>query len=141
MRSILTSFYTKPIAGYLIVALLAISASAGPAEAMFVPAAPMQDAVSVVKLRGDHHTADLAGIQTALESKIIGQKLMDYGLTPEDAMARIRGLSDSQIHELAAHLNSLQAGGDPADTVFGIFIVAMLVVVLILLLQNRIEIR
>ncbi len=140
MKSILTSFYTKPIAGYLIAALLAISASAGPAEARFVPAASTQDAVSAAKARGDH-TADLAGIQTALESKIIGQKLMDYGLTPEDAMARIRGLSDSQIHELAAHLNSLQAGGDPADTVFGIFIVAMLVVVLILLLQNRIEIR
>jgi hypothetical protein len=140
MKSLLASYYTKPLAGYLILALLAISSAAGPAEAMFVPAEHMQDSAMVAKMSGDR-AADLVSIQTALESKIVRQKLIDYGLSPQEAMGRVKGLSDGQIHELAAHMNSLQAGGDPADAFFGIMIVALLVVVLVLLLQNRIEVR
>ncbi len=140
MKSLLTARYTKLLAGYLVMALLALSSAAGPAEAMFVPAMHPQGAGSAANVSGDR-AADLENIQTGLESKIVQQKLMDYGLSPEDAMARTRGLSDGQIHELAAHLNALQAGGDPADAFFGIVIVAALVVVLILLLQHRIEVR
>ncbi len=140
MKSLLTAHYTKPLAVYLIVVLLTISSAAGPAEAMFVPAVSIQDAISAAKMSGDR-TADLVNIQTALESKIVRQKLLDYGLSPQEAMEKVKGLSDSQIHELAARMNSLQAGSDPADAVFGIFIIAMLVVVLVLLLQHRIEVR
>ncbi len=140
MKCILRSLYRKSVAVYLIAALLAASTFAGPAEAMFVPALPLQDAGLAVNMPGDR-AADLDSIQTALESKMVRQKLLDYGLSPQEAMARVKGLSDSQIHELAAHMNTVQAGGDPADAFFGIIIVAMLVVVLIFLLQHRIEVR
>ncbi len=140
MKSILRSLYIKPVALYLTAALLAVSTFAGPAEAMFVPAAPPQDAAAAAKTTADR-AADLARIQTALESKIVRQKLLDYGLSPEETLARINGLSDSQIHELAAHTGQIQAGGDPADFFFGLLIVALLVVVLVFLLQHRIEIR
>ncbi len=140
MKSILTSFYTKPVAVYLVMVLLAISASAGPAEAMFVPAAPPQNAAAVAQA-GEARAADLAEIQAALESKIVRQKLMDYGLSPEDALAKMNGLSDRQIHELAIHTDSIQAGCDPADVFFGLVIVALLAVVLVFLLQHRIEVR
>ena len=140
MKVILRSLYIKPIAVDLIAALLAVSTFAGPAEAMFVPAAPVQGAVDLAKT-SQNRSADLARIQTALESKIVRQKLADYGLSPEQTLAKINGLSDRQIHELATHTNSIQAGGDPADVFFGLMIVALLVVVLVFLLQHRIEVR
>ncbi len=140
MKVILRSLYIKPVAVYLIAALLAVSTFAGPAEAMFVPAAPVQGAADLAKTSQDR-SADLARIQTALESKIVRQKLADYGLSPEQTLAKINGLSDRQIHELATHTNSIQAGGDPADVFFGLMIVALLVVVLVFLLQHRIEVR
>ena len=139
MRSMVRSFYTKPLVIYLVVALIAISTFAGPAEAMFIPAGPQQHsaetAVSAARV------ADLAKIQTALESKIIRQKLMDYGLSPEETMARVNKLSDAQIHQLAAHTDSLQAGGDGLGLLIGLVILALLVVLLIYLVEGRIEIR
>ena len=140
MKNIKNACYTKPLALYLIMALIAISTFAGPAEAMYISTTPDHETVDVT---GISHVreADLVRIQAAIESKIIRQKLMDYGLSSADAMARVCKLSDEQIHLLAAHTDSLQAGSDGADLFFGIVIVALLVVVLVLLLQGRVEIR
>jgi|SRR5208337_4629927 len=140
MKNVLRSFYTKPLVINLSISLLAISTAAGPAEAMFVPAAPSQgSAASPQEPIG--RAADLVKVQTALESKIIRQRLKDYGLSPDDAMARLNMLSDEQIHQLAAHTDSLQAGGDAVGIFVGLMIVALLVVLLIYLVQGRIAIR
>jgi cytochrome c553 len=140
MKSMLKAFYTKPLTIYLVAALLAISTFAGPAEAMFVPAAPHQNtAETPAGFAG--RAADIARIQTALESKLLQQKLMDYGLSPEETMARVDTLSDEQIHQLATHMDSLQAGGDGGGFIIGLLIIAILVVVLIYLIQGRIVIK
>ena len=130
MQVILKACYTKPIALYVIVSLIAISTFAGPAEAMFIPTAGQIG----------NRAADLAKIQGALESRIVGQKLMDYGLSPSEALARVSKLTDEQLHVLAARTDSLQAGGDGGFFV-GLIVVAMLAVVLVFLLQDRIEIK
>lgn len=140
MKTMLTTFYAKPLALYLAAALLAISAVAGPAEAMFVPGAPHQHAMGAAAVSGGR-AADLARIQAALESKIVQQKLMDYGLSPEETLARVNTLSDGQLNQLATRTDSLQAGGDGGGMLVGLMLVACLVVVLIYLLQGRIEVR
>ena len=140
MKTLLKTFYAKPLAVYLAVALLAITTFAGPAEAMFVPAAPHLNGAAPAAASADR-AADLARIQTALESKIVQQKLMDYGLSPEETMARVNKLSDEQINQLATHTDSLQAGGDPVDLVIGLLVVVILVVLLIYLLQGRVVVR
>jgi hypothetical protein len=56
-------------------------------------------------------------------------------------MARVNTLSDQQIHQLATHTDSLQAGGDGGGTIIGLLIIAILVVVLIYLIQGRIVIK
>lgn len=140
MKTMLKTFYAKPLAIYLAVALLAISTFAGPAEAMFVPSVPNQNAAAPPAAPADR-AAGLAKIQAALESKLIQQKLMDYGLSPEETMARVNKLSDEQINQLATHTDSLQAGGDPVDLAIGLVILALLVVLLIYLLQGRVVIR
>lgn len=139
MKSIRKAFYVKPLAVYLIAALIALSTFAGPAEAMFISAAP-QASAAVAQTWGGR-AADLARIQTTLESRIIRQKLMDYGLSPEETLARVNRLSDQQIHEFAAHTDSIQAGADGGDVVVSLLIIALLVVVLVFLLNHRIEVH
>ncbi len=139
MKSMLKSFYSKPLVIYLAVALLAISTAAGPAEAMFIPAVPGES--TGVAPEASVRAADLIKIRSALESKIISQRLMDNGLTPDEAMARVNMLSDEQVHQLATHTDSLQAGGDAAGLLAGLVIIALLVVLLIYLVQGRIVIK
>jgi len=140
MKYMLRAFYAKPLAVYLIAALIAISSFAAPAEAMFLSAAPREDAAALPQTSAAR-AADLARVQAALESRIVQQKLMDYGLSPSETMARVNGLSDQQLHELAARTDSVQAGGDAVGLFVGIVVVALLVVVLIYLLQGRIEVK
>ena len=140
MKTMLRSFYARSLAVYLIAALIAISSFTAPAEAMFLSSAPSQDAAARPQASFDR-AADLARVQAVLESRIIQQKLIDYGLSSSEAKARVNGLSDQQLHELATRTDSVQAGGDPADLFFGLVVVALLVVVLVYLLQGRIEVK
>ncbi len=140
MKAVLESFYTKPLVIYLALALLTIATAAGPAEAMFIPAVPQGENTGGVP-DASLRTVDLIKIRSALESKIIGQRLMDHGLTPDEAMARVNKLSDEQVHQLASHTDSLQAGGDAVGILAGLVIIALLVVLLIYLVQGRIAIK
>jgi len=140
MKHMLTAFYARPLASYLIAALLAISTLAGPAEAMLLPAASNaphagQSAPSLDR------SADIAKIQKALETKELRQRLLDYGLTPDETTARIDKLSDEQLHRLASNLDSVQAGGDALSFLLGLAIIALLVILIIYLMEGRIEIK
>jgi hypothetical protein len=85
--------------------------------------------------------ADMATIQKTLESTVVKQRLMDYGLSPDEAMARINKLSDEQVHQFAAQLNSLQAGADGVDALIFILVVAILVVLFLELSGHRVIVR
>ncbi|MHB8845697.1 MAG: PA2779 family protein [Nitrospirota bacterium] len=129
MKTMLGTFYAKPLSIYLALALLAITTFAGPAEAMFVASAPGQDASAPAAAPADR-AADLARVQTALESKVIQQTLMDYGLSPEETMARMNKLSDEQISQFASHTESLQAGGDGGVSLLLILLIVLLIIVI-----------
>jgi len=76
-----------------------------------------------------------------LESKVVQQKLVDYGLSPEETMARVNKLSDEQINQFATRTGSLQAGGDGGSVIAGLLAVAILVVILVYLQEGRIEVK
>jgi hypothetical protein len=137
MKHMLKAFYARPLVMYLVLALIAISTAAGPAEAMLLPLSPHAAPAATAYDRA----ADLANIQKTLESKELRQKLLDYGLTPEETEARIASLSDEQLHQLASNLDSVQAGGDALGFVLGLVIIALLVVLIIYLLEGRLEIK
>jgi parvulin-like peptidyl-prolyl isomerase len=140
MKTMLGSFYARPLIVYLIAALIVMSSFAAPAEAMFIPAGPGGEASAAQRMSEDR-AADLARVQPVLESRIIQQKLVDYGLSPDEAMARVNMLSNAQLHELAARTDAVQAGGHGADLLVDLVIVAVLVVVLVFVLQGRIEVK
>ena len=136
MKSMLNAVYTRPLIVYLVLALIAISTAAGPAEAMLLPAS-----AGAADAQTPDRAADLAAVQKVLESKELRQKLLDYGLTPEETEARITSLSDEQLHRLASNLDAVQAGGDALSTLLFIVVVALLIVLIIYLLEGRIEIK
>jgi Flp pilus assembly protein TadB len=106
---------------YLVFAMVLISL---PAQgwAMFIP----------VNQGNASRQADMSLIQKTLESTTIRQRLIDFGLSPQEAMVRINTLSDEQIHHFASQLNSLQAGADDGLGVLIFLLVVAIVVVLVL---------
>ncbi len=140
MQTILRACYAKPLALSLVVTLLALTSMAAPAEAMFIPAGGTGAAPAPSGISPERAT-DLAKVESALESKVVRQRLVDYGLSPDEARARVTALSDQQLHDLAAHADAVQAGGDPVDFLIGVIIVVLLVVVLVDLLQGRIVVK
>jgi hypothetical protein len=86
-------------------------------------------------------TADMAAIQKTLESTVIQQRLMEYGLSSSQALDRISRLSDEQIHQFAGQLDSLQAGADGVDALIFIVLVAIIVVLVLQLSGHQVIIR
>ncbi len=121
----------KLLSIYLVLAMVLITM---PAQgwAMFIP---NQTASSA-------RQADMSSLQKTLESSIVKQRLMDYGLSPEEAMARMNNLSDEQVHQFASRLNSLQAGADGGvDALVFLLVVAILVVLILELTGHHVIVR
>jgi hypothetical protein len=85
--------------------------------------------------------ADLIAVRRALEHRVVVQKLRDYGMTPEEAQARVARLSDEELHQLATASRGLPSGGDGVGALIGVLIVVLLVIVIIKLLNKEIVIR
>ncbi len=122
--------FFKLLSFYLVIALLLLTL---PAQgwAMFIPSGST----------GAVRQADMSAIQKTLESTVVKQRLMDYGLSSEEAMARINTLSDAQVHQLASKLDSLQAGGDGVDALIFLLLVAILVVLILEVTGHRVIVR
>lgn len=75
---------------------------------------------------------DLQSVQRVLEMKMVQQRLLDVGLTPDDVTAKLAGLSDSQLHQLAAQIDSVvPAGFHGVDDIMHGVLAAVLVVILV----------
>jgi hypothetical protein len=136
MKRILATFYAKPLAIYLVAALIAVSTISSPAEAMFLPSSPKAPATTLFD-----RAADLARIQKVLEYKTIEERLMDYGLSPDKAMTKLKNLSDEQVHQLAVHIDSVQAGGHRGLSFEEILIILLLVLLIVILVQRETAVR
>jgi len=54
---------------------------------------------------------DLAKVQSFLENRIVVQKLVDYGVSPEEAKAKIEAMNAQDLHRLASLTDRAAAGG------------------------------
>ncbi|MDI6753530.1 MAG: PA2779 family protein [Thermodesulfobacteriota bacterium] len=86
-------------------------------------------------------TADLNKIQKVLELKMISERLRQLGFSEEGIQQRLNQLSDEQIHRLALKLDELKVGGNGAEVVIAVFVIAILVVILIYLLGHQIVVK
>lgn len=76
--------------------------------------------------------SDRSALLSVFERVEVQRQLQAYGISPEQAKARIAALSDDEAAQLAAQIESLPAGGDPA----GALISALLIVFLVLLITD-----
>jgi len=82
--------------------------------------------------------ADMASIQTALESRVLRQRLADLKLTPNEINGRLAGLNDQQIHRLALQADKQNAAADAGGTVLIIIAAVALLALIIALLKGDI---
>jgi hypothetical protein len=121
--------FARILSLYLIVALFALTL---PAQgwAMIVPAG-----------RSEARSADLVKVQTALESSVVRQRLLDYGLTHDETTKRLGAFSDEQVHRFAAHLDAVQAGGDVLGDVVVILLIVVIVIAILELTGHHVIIK
>jgi hypothetical protein len=90
----------------------------------------------------DLRAAEIAKVQTVLEQKVVLQKLMDYGVSSEEAMAKIRSMSDSDLHRLATLADRVAAGTDGGlGWLIGLAVLVILVLVILMLMNKRVVVR
>jgi hypothetical protein len=83
---------------------------------------------------------DMAKVQSFLENKIVVQKLVDYGVSPSEAMAKVNEMSAQDLHRLASLTDRAAAGADGEWIIF-LLIVVILVIVIIKLMGKEVIIR
>ena len=121
--------FAKILSLYLIIALFTLTV---PAQgwAMHIPTG-----------QTEARSADLATVQAALESSVVRQRLLDYGLSSEEAVRRLGALSDEQVHQFAAHMDAVQAGGDVLGDVIVILLIVVIVIAILELTGHQVIIK
>lgn len=92
--------------------------------------------------QADLRSADAAKVQEFLERKIVLQKLTDYGVSPEEAKAKIQAMTDQDLHRLASLTDRVAAGADSGvGLLIGIAILIILVIVILKLMNKEVIVR
>lgn len=86
---------------------------------------------------GADRAGDLSAVQSALETKIVQQKLADLGYTKEEISTRLNRLSNEELHEVASQADILKAGGGA----IGILVAIVLIILIIKLLGHDIQVK
>lgn len=87
-------------------------------------------------------SADLEKVQSLLEKKVVVQKLMDFGVSPGDAMAKVRSMSDRDVHRLASLADRAGEGADDGlGLLIGLAVLIILVIVILRLTHKEVIIR
>lgn len=137
MRRILpTHLIGRAMIWLLVITTLAMGLYPPETVAMLVPALP----AAAESSSDSHRMADLQKIQTVLESKVVRQRLEDFGLSQEEINARLAALSDDQLHQFATDVDAIIPAGDGLGIVVVLLVIAILAVILVYLLNHRIVI-
>jgi len=85
---------------------------------------------------------DMAKVQAFLENKVVVQKLVDYGVTPDEAMAKVKAMSAQDLHRLASLTDRAAAGtSDALGFLIALAILIILIIVIFKLMNKEIVVR
>jgi hypothetical protein len=105
----------------------------GVAEAGVI-ASSMEDAGSRIE--------DMAKVQAFLENKVVVQKLVDYGVSPAEAMVKVQAMSAQDLHRLASLTDRAAAGTDSAlGFLIALAILVILIIVIFKLMNKEVVVR
>jgi len=87
-------------------------------------------------------SGDLAKVQSFLENKIVVQNLVDYGVSPEEAKAKVEAMSAQDLHRLASLTDRAAAGTDSGiGLLIGIAILIILIILILKLMNKEVVVR
>ena len=86
---------------------------------------------------------DMAKVQAFLENKVVVQKLVDYGVSPAEAMAKVQTMSAQDLHRLAALTDRAAVGADGGVLWFliSLAILVILIIVIMKLMNKEVIVR
>jgi hypothetical protein len=85
---------------------------------------------------------DMAKVQAFLENKLVVQKLVDYGVSPAEAMAKAQEMSAQDLHRLASLTDRAAAGTDSfLGVLIALAILVILFIVIMKLLNKEVVVR
>jgi len=109
-----TSTMTQPQTGWALLVPASLSAKADPARMT--------------------REQDLQSMQRTLESKVLRQRLAEFGLSTQEINQRVTQLSDSQLHQLAMRVRTLNPGADDGgDVIITVLVIGILVLLFVYL--------
>jgi hypothetical protein len=101
-----------------------------------------EDIPVATSVRDSVHGKDLAQIRALLEREETRTRLSEAGITVDEAMTRVEGMTPAETHYLAAQMHEIeQRGGDCAGVVIAILIIALLVILILVLLNKSVEVK
>jgi hypothetical protein len=72
-------------------------------------------------------TSHLQNIQKILETKMVGKRLQQLGLSQDDIQMRLSRLDDQQIHQIALKLDKIRVGGNGFEVLVVLLLIGILV--------------
>lgn len=85
---------------------------------------------------------DMAKVQAFLENKIVVQKLVDYGVSPAEAMEKVNAMSAQDLHRLASLTDRAAVGTDSGiGILIGLAILIILIIVIFKLMNKEVVVR
>jgi hypothetical protein len=76
--------------------------------------------------------AERERVRAYMERPDVVKQMQGQGVTPDQAQARVRAMSDAEVHAMAQKLDSLPAGGRMSD--FELVLIILLGVIIIILI-------
>lgn len=122
--------FKKCLVSYLVFAMFIIGI-APRVDAAFSPS-------ETLTLSATDRAQDTEKIRTALENKMVAQRLHDLGYSSEEIASRLSELTDAQIHSFAQKLDDIKVGGDGLGIVIAILVIIILVIVILHLTGRRV---
>jgi hypothetical protein len=78
-------------------------------------------------LSATDRAGQVASVQAALSRADVRAQLEKYGVDPADAVARVASLTDGELADVSARMDSLPAGGDGVIAVIGILFIVLII--------------
>ncbi len=116
----------KSIAVTLVLAVTWTTFIQTQAQAMLVPSQAVQTESTIDR------SADIAVIQQTLESKLLREKLKDYGLNEAEIQTRLSRMSDQEVHQLASQIRAV----NPSGFLIWVLTVVVLVLLVVFLIKR-----
>ncbi|MBW2644939.1 MAG: PA2779 family protein [Deltaproteobacteria bacterium] len=88
-----------------------------------------------------HSSEDLAKVKNLLERKEVREKLIAFGMQPDEVEEKLVQMSPDQVHLLAQMSDRVAMGGGALEAIIALLVIALLVVLIIKVMDKEIIIR